>query len=60
VRRELAELRAVVGQPLQFTVAREQAAEAAASEAGPAALRVRASVEDAPASATRRLHPDAS
>jgi hypothetical protein len=58
VRRELAELQALVGQPLQITVAREQAAEAAA--AAPPALRVRASVEDATASAAPRVHPDAS
>jgi hypothetical protein len=58
VRRELAELQAVVGQPLQVTVAREQAGEPA--DAGPAALRVRANVEDAPASAAQRLHPGAS
>jgi hypothetical protein len=58
VRRELAELKGVVGQPLQVTVAREQAAEAA--DAAPPALRMRASVEDAPARAAERLHPDAS
>jgi hypothetical protein len=58
VRRELAELQALVGQPLQVTVAREQAAEAAA--AAPPALRVRASVEDATAGAAPRVHPDAS
>src|SRR5580765_8056795 len=53
VRRELAELQAVVGQPLQVTVAREQAEQAAASAAedAPGAVRVRASVEDAHASA---------
>ena len=61
VRRELAELQAVVGRPLQVTVAREQAEQAAATAAedAPAAVRVRASVEDAHASATRS-HPDAS
>ena len=61
VRKELAELQAVVGRPLQVTVAREQAeqAAAAAAEGGPPAVRVRASVEDAHASTTRS-HPDAS
>jgi hypothetical protein len=58
VRRELAELQAVVGQPLQVTVAREHAADAAAPEARPASLHVRASIEDAVAPA--RSHPDAS
>ena len=58
VRRELAALQAVVGQPLQVTVAREQSAEAVASEGRPAALRVRASVEDAATAASS--HPDAS
>ena len=54
VRRELAELQAVVGQPLHFTVAREQSARAGG--AAPA-VRVRASVEDAPASAAPQVHP---
>ena len=60
VRRELAELQAVVGQPLQVTVAREQAADAAADapEARPASLHVRASIEDA--AAPVRSRPDAS
>jgi hypothetical protein len=59
VRRELAELQAVVGQPLQFTVAREQGgADAGGPDAQAAGLRVRASVEDAAASAASR--PDAS
>ncbi len=58
VRRELAALQAVVGQPLQVTVAREQSADAVASEGRPAALRVRASVEDAATAASS--HPDAS
>jgi hypothetical protein len=58
VRRELAELQAVVGQPLQVTVAREQSAEAGAPEGRPAALRVRASIEDAATAASS--HPDAS
>jgi hypothetical protein len=57
VRRELAQLQAVVGQPLQVTVAREPAGEA---DAAPPALRVRASVEDASASGAQRLQPDAS
>jgi hypothetical protein len=59
VRRELADLRAVVGQPLQFTVAREQAAEAA-SPAGVPSTFVRASVEDAADSSVAHLRPDAS
>jgi len=58
VRRELAELQAVVGQPLQLTVAREQSADAVASDGRPAALRVRASIEDAATVASS--HPDAS
>jgi hypothetical protein len=58
VRRELAELQAVVGQPLQLTVAREQSADAVASDRRPAALRVRASIEDAATIASS--HPDAS
>jgi hypothetical protein len=60
VRRELADLRAVVGQPLQFTVAREQAPAAEATGAAPASLLVRATVEDAGESAVSRLRPDAS
>jgi hypothetical protein len=51
VRKELAELQAVVGQPLQFTIAREQGADGDGNEAAQAALRVRAHVEDAAASA---------
>jgi len=58
VRRELADLQAVVGQPLQVTVARERSAEAVASDGRPAALRVRASIEDAATIASS--HPDAS
>ena len=58
VRRELAELQAVVGQPLQVTVARERSADAVASDGRPAALRVRASIEDAATIASS--HPDAS
>ena len=58
VRRELAALQAVVGQPLQVTVARERSAEAVASDGRPAALRVRASIEDAATAASS--HPDAS
>ena len=54
VRSELAELRAVVGQPLHFTVAREQGEDAAGPEALPSALRLSASVEDAPAAAPAR------
>jgi hypothetical protein len=59
VRGELAELQAMVGQPLHFTVAREQAEDAAGSGASPSALRVRASIEDAPAPAPG-AHLDAS
>ena len=58
VRREQAELQAVVGQPLKVTVAREQSADAVASDRRPAALRVRASIEDAATIASS--HPDAS
>ena len=58
VRRELADLQAVVGQPLQVTVAREQSADAVASDRRPAVLRVRASIEDAATIASS--HPDAS
>ena len=58
VRRELAELQAVVGQPLQLTVAREQSADGVASDGRPAALRVRANIEDAATIASS--HPDAS
>ncbi len=63
VRTELADLRAVVGQPLQFTIAREQAAEAAEPPLAPAAapaLRMRATVEDAAESPVQRARPDAS
>jgi hypothetical protein len=60
VRRELAELQAVVGQPLHVTVAREQSADAAGSETGQQALRVRASVEDAAGAAAPSSHPGAS
>jgi hypothetical protein len=57
VRKELAALQAVLGQPLQVTVAREQASGPAAQ---PPPLRMRASVEDAPAAALPRVRPDAS
>jgi hypothetical protein len=64
VRQELADLRAVVGQPLQFTVAREPAPDAApaASTTGPAPATtlLHASVEDATETSVARLHPDAS
>jgi hypothetical protein len=63
VRRELAEVQAVVGRPLQFTLAREEAANPAVADDPPASLRVRASVEDAHASAASAatpLRPDAS
>jgi hypothetical protein len=56
VRRELAELQAVVGQPLHVTVAREQSTDA--PETRPAALRVRASVEDASTTAAPSSKPD--
>jgi hypothetical protein len=57
VRRELAELQAVVGRPLLFTVAREGGAEADLPEGTTPPVRVRANVEDAsPAIA----QPDAS
>lgn len=59
VRRELAELQAIVGQPLQVTVARNQGADTAA-EPQSVPLRVRASVEDAAPAAAPRAHPDAS
>ena len=58
VRRELAELQAVVGQPLQVTVAREQAARAPRARRRAGGMRVRASVEDAADPA--RSRPDAS
>jgi hypothetical protein len=51
VSRQLADLQAVVGQPLHFTVAREQAEEPGGPDGSPPALRVRASIEDAPAAA---------
>ena len=57
VRRELAELQAVVGQPLHVTVAREQGTEPA-GDAEPAAVRMRASIEDAVTPANSQ--PDAS
>jgi hypothetical protein len=60
VRRELADLRAVVGQPLQFTVAREQASESAIPGDAPQSTFVRASVEDAADNAVARVRPDAS
>ena len=60
VRRELADLRAVVGQPLQFTVAREQASE----PASPGARRDRRSCARAsrtrPRARCAQLRPDAS
>ena len=59
-RRELAELQAVVGKPLHFTVAREDGAQPADSDAPAPAMRVRASVEDAPTPAAPRVRPDAS
>jgi hypothetical protein len=58
VRTELAGLQAVVGQPLHVTVARDQGADATSAEPRPAALRVRASIEDAATAASSQ--PDAS
>jgi hypothetical protein len=58
MRRDLAELQAVVGQPLHFTVAREEADQAPAPDAA-AGLRMRASVEDLPAPFAQRAQPDA-
>jgi hypothetical protein len=55
VRSQLAEMQAVVGQPLHFTIAREESTEAAPPEAESAAVRVRASVEDAGAAPSARL-----
>jgi hypothetical protein len=63
VRGEIAELQSVVGRPLQFTIAREQAEADAAErpvETGAAPVRMRASVEDATASTASHVHPDAS
>jgi hypothetical protein len=61
VRRELAELRGVVAQPLQVTLAREPAAATPKSPAPlPSSLRVRASIEDAQAGAAPQRRPDAS
>jgi hypothetical protein len=58
VRSELAGLQAVVGRPLQVTVAREQGRDVTPAEARPAPLRVRASIEDAATAASSQ--PDAS
>ena len=59
MRSDLADLQAVVGQPLHFTVAREEAEQAPDSDAAAAGLRMRASVEDVPAAAAQRVQPDA-
>jgi hypothetical protein len=59
VRRELADLRTVVGLPLQVTVAREQPVDIAPAAPAATSLLVRASVVDAVESALP-LHPDAS
>jgi hypothetical protein len=59
MRRDLAELQAVVGQPLHFTVAREEADQAPDADPASAGLRMRASVEDVPAPAAQRARPDA-
>lgn len=58
MRRDVVDLQAVVGQPLHFTVAREDA-DQASDEATAAGLRMRASVEDVPAPAAQRVPPDA-
>jgi hypothetical protein len=47
LRQELAELRAVIGRPLQFTIAREEQAAGGGAPDGQDPVRVRASVEDA-------------
>jgi hypothetical protein len=60
VRGELAALQAVVGQPLHFTVAREETGEAARPEAEVPPVRVRASVEDAATAAQPSARLDAS
>jgi hypothetical protein len=60
MRRELIELQSVVGQPLQFTIARDDGQDAPQADPEAPGLRVRASVEDAPAPATPRVRPDAS
>jgi hypothetical protein len=60
VRGELAALHAVVGQPLHFTVAREETAEGAGSEAEAPSVRVRASVEDAATAVPPSARLDAS
>lgn len=60
MRRELAELQTVVGKPLQFTIAREDAGPGAGADPPAPGLRVRASVEDATASTAPRVGPDAS
>ena len=59
MRRDLAELQTVVGQPLHFTVAREDAEPASEGDVAAAGLRMRASVEDVPAPAAQRVPPDA-
>jgi hypothetical protein len=51
VRSDLAELQAIVGLPLHFTVAREQGEDAAGPAASRPPLRMRASVEEAAAPA---------
>ena len=60
VRGELAALHAVVGQPLHFTVAREETSAEADPEADAQHVRVRANVEDAVAAAPPSARLDAS
>jgi len=60
VRGELAALQAVAGQPLHFTVAREETAEDAGAEGDAPHVRVRASIEDAAAAAPPSARLDAS
>ena len=62
VRRELAELQAVVGRPLQVTVAREQAEQAAADgrERRARSARARERRGRRTRAAARASHPDAS
>jgi hypothetical protein len=60
VRGELAALQAVVGQPLHFTVAREESAAEAGQTADAPPVRVRASVEDAATAAPPSARLDAS
>ena len=60
VRGELAELQAMVGQPLHFTVAREETAAEGGPEVDAPHVRLRASVEDAATAAPASTRLDAS